>query len=120
MVSPMVQWRFAFAFLFHDMVSNTAVPGKSIVVSHPMLFCACCPWLPSAAQTFMLNNVVVPVASQFGVSSQYEYLEGSIQRFPRGQCIMLIENSTQNQCLYQQSTYLLQSDVLLGQGTSAH
>ncbi|GAQ83677.1 ubiquinone/menaquinone biosynthesis methyltransferase [Klebsormidium nitens] len=35
-------------------------------------------------QGWLLDNVVVPVARQFQVEEQYEYLRPSIERFPRG------------------------------------
>lgn len=32
----------------------------------------------------MLDNVVVPVATQFGLEDEYTYLKTSIARFPTG------------------------------------
>eukprot|EP00850_Spirogloea_muscicola_P003491 SM000014S00279 [mRNA] locus=s14:458612:460544:+ [translate_table: standard] len=35
-------------------------------------------------QAYMLDNVVVPVAQQFGLEEEYKYLRPSIERFPQG------------------------------------
>lgn len=37
-------------------------------------------------QGWMLDNLVVPVASQFGMEDEYAYLKASIARFPTGKC----------------------------------
>jgi demethylmenaquinone methyltransferase/2-methoxy-6-polyprenyl-1,4-benzoquinol methylase len=36
-------------------------------------------------QGWMLDNLVVPVASQFGMEDEYAYLKTSIARFPTGE-----------------------------------
>eukprot|EP00850_Spirogloea_muscicola_P007242 SM000036S13286 [mRNA] locus=s36:314715:315525:- [translate_table: standard] len=35
-------------------------------------------------QAYMLDNVVVPVARQFGLEEEYKYLRPSIEGFPQG------------------------------------
>ncbi|GBG64276.1 hypothetical protein CBR_g41196 [Chara braunii] len=40
--------------------------------------------LTNSVQGFMLDRVVVPVASQFGLEEEYKYLRPSIERFPTG------------------------------------
>lgn len=40
--------------------------------------------LVDAAQAFLLENVVVPAASQYGLREEYEYLRPSIKGFPTG------------------------------------
>eukprot|EP00897_Mesotaenium_endlicherianum_P005963 jgi/Mesen1/5395/ME000268S04589 len=41
--------------------------------------------ITNAFQGFMLDNVVVPIAKQFGVEAEYTYLRPSIERFLTGQ-----------------------------------
>lgn len=38
----------------------------------------------SGVQGFMLDNVVVPAATKYGLQDEYAYLRPSIQRFPSG------------------------------------
>ena len=40
--------------------------------------------IASAAQGFLLDNVVVPIASLNGVEAEYRYLRPSIERYPPG------------------------------------
>jgi ubiquinone/menaquinone biosynthesis methyltransferase len=40
--------------------------------------------VPAAVQRLALRRLVVPVATQLGLESEYAYLEGSIDRFPTG------------------------------------
>ena len=42
-------------------------------------------WLVQQFQQWYLRNVVVPVASQFNLRAEYEYLETSLAKFPTGQ-----------------------------------
>lgn len=38
----------------------------------------------SRFQSWALQNIVVPMAESYGLGAEYEYLEPSIQRFPKG------------------------------------